>query len=134
MLLFLSLLINSIPLGKTTKGVLNIKKEDVSLEELGQHLRIEEEYIINSVDEKINSSSKVHMVEEGKEAKQAPQHTKDKKQNFDLKKIKVLKIRVHATTAASLATTRENAIFLRRKRRKIPQILLPDIQDQRSRG
>ncbi|KAK0586170.1 hypothetical protein LWI29_002121 [Acer saccharum] len=40
------------------------------MEELGQNLRIEEEYRINSVDEQVNSSSKVHMVEEGKEAKQ----------------------------------------------------------------
>ncbi|KAI9182168.1 hypothetical protein LWI28_022705 [Acer negundo] len=59
------------------------KKEDVTLEELDQYLGIEEEYRINFVDEQVNSSSKVHMVEEGKEAKQVPQHSKDKKQKFD---------------------------------------------------
>ncbi|KAI9197847.1 hypothetical protein LWI28_005520 [Acer negundo] len=68
------------------KRSLKHKKEDVALEELGQHLRIEDEYRINYVDEQFNSSSKVHMVEEGKEAKQVPQHSKDKKRKFESKK------------------------------------------------
>ncbi|KAK0599632.1 hypothetical protein LWI29_007129 [Acer saccharum] len=74
------------PSWKDYKRSLKHKKEDVTLEELGQHLRIEEEYRINSVDEQVNSSSKVHMVEEGKEAKQVPQHSKNKKRKFDSKK------------------------------------------------
>ncbi|KAK0602226.1 hypothetical protein LWI29_031517 [Acer saccharum] len=73
------------PSWKDYKRSLKHKKEDVTLEELGQHLRIEEEYRINSVDEQVNSSSKVHMVEEGKEAKQVPQHSKNKKRKFDSK-------------------------------------------------
>ncbi|KAL5738414.1 hypothetical protein ACOSP7_031175 [Xanthoceras sorbifolium] len=73
------------PSWKDYKRSLKHKKKDVTLEELGQHFRIEEEYIINSIDEQANSSSKVHMVEEGKEAKHH-QHPKGKKRKFDLKK------------------------------------------------
>ncbi|KAK0581065.1 hypothetical protein LWI29_009567 [Acer saccharum] len=39
------------PSWKNYKRSFKHKKEDVTLEELGQHLRIEEEYRINSVDE-----------------------------------------------------------------------------------
>ncbi|KAL5803277.1 hypothetical protein ACOSQ4_031582 [Xanthoceras sorbifolium] len=73
------------PSWKDYKRSLKHKKKDVTLEELGQHFHIEEEYIINSIDEQANSSSKVHMVEEGKEAKHH-QHPKGKKRKFDLKK------------------------------------------------
>ncbi|KAK0587805.1 hypothetical protein LWI29_029164 [Acer saccharum] len=42
----------------------------------------------------VNSSSKVHMVEEGKEAKQVPQHFKNKKRKFDSKKNQSFKKKV----------------------------------------
>ena len=66
---------------KDYKNSLKHKREDISLEELGRHLCIEEENRPSSHDEQSIMSSKINMVEEKKESNQ-PQHQKDNKRKF----------------------------------------------------
>lgn len=73
------------PSWKDFKKSLKHKKEDLTLEELAQHLRVEEESrLLESNDHQVAQASKVHMVEDGKKTnkgkrKRKPQTNKDSK-------------------------------------------------------
>ena len=54
---------------KDTKRTLKHKKEEMSLEELANHLRIEEELRVH--DESKEHVSKIHIVEDGKSSQSA---------------------------------------------------------------
>ncbi len=71
------------PSWKDYKKELKHKKEDLSLEELETHLRIEQESrILDGKEEQENSVSKVHVVEEGKEQKYGNHGKNNKRKNF----------------------------------------------------
>ncbi|KAF7840580.1 internal alternative NAD(P)H-ubiquinone oxidoreductase A1, mitochondrial-like [Senna tora] len=63
---------------KDFKKNLKHKKEDISLEQLGNHLRLEEEYRKQDVEKETNVQEKVHMVEEGQSNRTSKKRGKDK--------------------------------------------------------
>ncbi|KAF7802037.1 zinc finger, CCHC-type [Senna tora] len=54
------------------------KKEDISLEQLGNHLCLEEEYRKQDAKKETNVQEKVHMVEEGQSNRTSKKRGKDK--------------------------------------------------------
>ncbi|KAF7815456.1 Retrovirus-related Pol polyprotein from transposon TNT 1-94 [Senna tora] len=63
---------------KDFKKNLKHKKEDISLEQLGNHLRLEEEYRKQDAEKETNVQEKVHMVEEGQSNRTSKKRGKDK--------------------------------------------------------
>ena len=68
---------------KDYKKSLKHKKEDLSLEELGNHLRIEEEFRVrDSNEERGSHASKVHMMEEGQSSKKSGNGNRKRDRSF----------------------------------------------------
>ncbi|KAF7826588.1 ribonuclease H [Senna tora] len=63
---------------KDFKKNLKHKKEDIPLEQLGNHLRLEEEYRKQDAEKETNVQEKVHMVEEGQSNRTSKKRGKDK--------------------------------------------------------
>ncbi|KAF7807945.1 uncharacterized protein G2W53_040106 [Senna tora] len=78
---------------KDFKKNLKHKKEDISLEQLGNHLRLEEEYRKQDAEKETNVQEKVHMVEEGQSNRTSKKRgeDKDKSQAHDGHKNKKMK-------------------------------------------
>jgi hypothetical protein len=71
------------PSWKDQKKILKHKKEEITVDQLGQHFQIEEELKIKENEEQVSLSLKVHMVEEGSSSKKPFQKKKQKKRtNF----------------------------------------------------
>lgn len=78
-------IIDKLPPRKTKKLVK--RKEDITLEELVQHLQIEAEYKLNTLEDYNIMSSTINMIEEEKEFKQPHKPKKsNQKRNFDSNK------------------------------------------------
>ncbi|KAF7827282.1 coatomer subunit alpha-2-like [Senna tora] len=76
---FLYLITDKLPSSwKDFKKNLKHKKEDISLEQLGNHLRLEEEYRKQDAEKETNVQEKVHMVEEGQSNRTSKKRGKDK--------------------------------------------------------
>lgn len=101
------------PSWKDYKKSLKHNKEEISLDGLGQSLRIEEELKLNSLEDQTTMSSKINVVGEGKEFKHSNHPKNNQKRKFDPKRIKTIrrKRRVHATTAENLAISKEIVDF-----------------------
>ncbi|KAF7821185.1 uncharacterized protein G2W53_026640 [Senna tora] len=84
---------------KDLKKKLKHKKEDISLEQLGNHLRLEEEYRKQDAEKETNVQEKVHMVEEGQSNRTSKKRgkDKDKSQAHDGHKNKKMKARIRNT-------------------------------------
>ncbi|KAF7834786.1 uncharacterized protein G2W53_009645 [Senna tora] len=78
---------------KDFKKNIKHKKEDISLEKLGNHLRLEKEYRKQDAEKETNVQEKVHMVEEGQSNRTSKKRgkDKDKTQAHDGHKIKKMK-------------------------------------------
>ncbi|KAF7814745.1 cold shock domain-containing protein 3-like [Senna tora] len=63
---------------KDFKNNLKHNNEDISLEQLGNHLRLEEEYRKQDAEKETNVQEKVHMVEEGQSNRTSKKRGKDK--------------------------------------------------------
>ncbi|KAF7822010.1 zinc finger, CCHC-type [Senna tora] len=63
---------------KDFKKNLKHKNEDISLVQLGNHLRLEEEYRKQDAEKETNVQEKVHMVEEGQSNRTSKKRGKDK--------------------------------------------------------
>ncbi|XP_028762333.1 uncharacterized protein LOC114720797 [Neltuma alba] len=66
------------PSWKDFKKSFKHKKEDISLEQLGNYLRLEDEYRKQNTEKKANTQEKVHVVEEGQSNKTSKKRGKDK--------------------------------------------------------
>ncbi|KAH9726106.1 hypothetical protein KPL70_008133 [Citrus sinensis] len=73
------------PSWKDYKKSLKHNKEEISLDGLGQSLRIEEELKLNSLEDQTTMSSKINVVEEGKEFKHSNHPKNNQKRKFDSK-------------------------------------------------
>ncbi|XP_028806167.1 uncharacterized protein LOC114761025 [Neltuma alba] len=66
------------PSWKDFKKILKHKKEDISLEQLGNYLRLEEEYRKEDVEKEANTQEKVYVVEKEQSNKTSKKREKDK--------------------------------------------------------
>ena len=73
------------PFWKDYKKRFKHNKEEISLDGLGQSLRIEEELKLNSFEDQTTTSSKINVVEEGKKFKHSNHPKNNQKRKFDSK-------------------------------------------------
>ncbi|KAH9720235.1 hypothetical protein KPL70_006028 [Citrus sinensis] len=73
------------PSWKDYKKSLKHNKEEISLDGLGQSLRIEEELKLNSFEDQTTTTSKINVVEEGKDFKHSNHPKNNQKRKFDSK-------------------------------------------------
>jgi hypothetical protein len=74
------------PSWKEQRKILKHKKEEITVDQLGQHFQIEEELKIKENEEQGILSSKVHMVEEGKEGNSSKKPSQFKRPNQNKRK------------------------------------------------